>query len=118
MPNDLDKVEVFKTKIMNQLNFHSVVMPTSIVASIILMNRKGINEQMLVSQSSWLANELIKRNKKIGSLTKNSSLISIRNTIKFLSHAVIHKKDMFGLSISVKSDYKNILLLSYYRYNI
>ena len=101
---------------MNELNSKSVVMPTSIVASIILMNRKGINEETLISQTSWLANELVKREKKIGSLISNSTLISTRNTIKFLNKVIHYKKDMFGMSILVKSDYKNILLLSYYRF--
>ena len=35
---------------------HLIVMPTSMVAAIILMNRKGIEEDKLVKNVEWLAN--------------------------------------------------------------
>lgn len=93
-----------------------VVMPTALVAAVILMHRKGISEDYLVEKVEWLGNELVKRQSKLGSMNENSTSIAVRNAINHLE-AIISKtkKDIFELSVSPKVDYKNILLLSYYR---
>ena len=113
--NEEEKVISLRNTIMTTLNKASVIMPTSIIASILLMQSKGMNEEMLLHRSSYLAAELIKRKKKVGCLTSSSVAIPVRNTCKLLSNVITHKKDMFSLSFSPKVDYKNILLLAYYR---
>lgn len=109
------KVDQIKTKIINELNQNSIVMPTNILASILLMHRKGVSEEILIARSDWLAQELLKRNKRIGSLSDTSAHIPVRNGIKLLENIVRKRKDMFNLSITPKVDYKNLLLLGYYR---
>lgn len=108
-------VNIIKQRILHELNQKSVVMPTNIIASILLMYRKGVTEELLVSRSEWVASELSKRNKKIGSVADNSNQIPVRSAIKLLDKIIMRKKDMFGLQVTPKRDYKNILLLSYYR---
>ena len=109
------KVGQIKTQIVNELNKNSIVMSTNIIASILLMHRKGVSEEILIARSDWLAQELLKRNKRIGSLSDTSAHIPVRNGIKLLENIVRKRKDMFNLSITPKEDYKNLLLLGYYR---
>lgn len=109
------KVDQIKARIINDLNKNSIVMPTNILASILLMHRKGVSEELLIARSDWLAQELLKRNKRIGSLSDTSAHIPVRNGIKLLENIVRKRKDMFNLSITPKEDYKNLLLLGYYR---
>lgn len=108
-------VGLLKQKILLELNEKSVVMPTNIIASILLMHRKGVTEEILFSRCEWIATELVKRKKKIGSVADSSVQIPVRSAIKLLDKIIMRKKDMFGLSVTPKVDYKNILLLSYYR---
>lgn len=104
-------------EIIYQMNEKLVVMPTAIVAAIILTQRKGISEDILVEKVEWLSRQLILRGAKIGSMNEGSPSIAVRNAINHLEQAVTKtKKDIFELSVSPKVDYKNILLLSYYRY--
>ena len=110
-----EKVMLLRKTVMKTLSKASVIMPTSIVASLLLMQSKGINEENLVARSSYLVSELIKRKKKVGSIISNSTGIHVRNSCKLLGNAILHKKDMFTLSFTPKFDYKNILLLAFYR---
>ena len=54
------------------MNKNLVVMPTAIVATILLLHRKGISEDLLIKQTTWLANDLLKRGVKIGSINETS----------------------------------------------
>ena len=91
-------------------------MPTAMVATMLLMSRKGISEDSLISQIEWLSNEITFRGHKIGCISEGSAPIAVRNAINHLEHIVTKtKKDIFELSVTPKVDYKNILLLSYYR---
>jgi len=47
-------------------------MPTAIVATILLLHRKGISDDLLISQSTWLTNDLLKRGVKVGSINETS----------------------------------------------
>ena len=111
-----EKISIIKRDITKELNDKSVIMPTSLVAAVILMNRKGIIEEVLLSRCEILAQELLKRDKKIGSVTANSpQVIPVRNTLTLLGNLIKKKKDMFRLSITPREEYRNILLLAYYK---
>ena len=45
-----------------------VVMPTGMIAAILLMYRKGISEDMLVKKMEWLSAQILSRGAKIGSI--------------------------------------------------
>lgn len=102
-------------EIVYQLQETTMIMPTSIVAAIMLMHRRKVIEDELVVKSAWLRDEVKARGFKIGGMNDGSGQNSVRNAIRHLSQALLHKKDMFEPSVIMKSDYKNILLLSYYR---
>ena len=98
-----------------KINERLVIMPTSMVASIVLMNRKGITEENLINKMEWLKNEIMLRGAKIGTINESGASIAVRHAIGHLEQLVNRKKDIFHPSVSAKADYKNILLLSYYR---
>lgn len=57
----------------------------------------------------------MKRGGRIGGIDENSSLKTIKGAITHLEHLIEQKKDIVHLNVSAKSDYKNVLMLSYYR---
>lgn len=89
--------KMLQRDLMNRLSQISVILPTCIVASVILMHRKGVTQDMLIQQSHWLGNELVKRNKKIGSVSSNSLTLPVLKTIKLMQKELIKKKDMFSI---------------------
>jgi len=96
-------------KICNQ---NTVIMPTSIVASILLMHRKGINEEILNKKVDWLIKQIKARG---GKLSTDIPSIAIKSGLSHLDHLVDRKKDVFHPSFSAKTEYKNVILMSYYR---
>jgi hypothetical protein len=56
------------------------------VAAILMMQRKGMMEQLLVKNVEWLTSELIKRGCKVGSLSElQSASVAVRNAVKLLT---------------------------------
>ncbi|CDW88677.1 male sterility protein [Stylonychia lemnae] len=92
-----------------------VVMSTQIVASVIISKRQGgITEDELVSKTLWLYEEIQLR----GGVTCQSSKPnkqSIKNSLTYLKSFIDTKKDVFSPSVKANKDYKNILMLAYYR---
>lgn len=78
------------------LNEKLVIMPTAIVAALLLTQRKGISEDLLVEKVEWLGNELLIRKAKIGSMNENSTSIAVRNAINHLGEIVTKTKKVKG----------------------
>lgn len=93
-------------------NDNIVIMPTSIIASILLLHRKGINEELLASKADWLVKEIKLRG---GKLSTDLPSIVVKTGLAHLDQYLERKKDVFHPSFSAKQEYKNIILLSYYR---
>ena len=57
------------------------------------------------------------RNAKLGAINDRSgAIIATRNAINLLSSIISRtKKNVFEIYISISTNYKNVLLLSYYR---
>jgi hypothetical protein len=56
------------------------------------------------------------RGGKIGSINDCSAVIAVRNSINHLQDAVVKtKRNIFELSVTPNLEYKNILLLNYYK---
>lgn len=102
-------------ELVYRLQENSAIMPTALVAAILLMHRRGVTEDELISKIEWLCEEIKARGYKTGGLDSGSGQTAVRNSIMHLRQSVSHKKDMFEPSVSLNTDYKNILLLSYYR---
>lgn len=78
-----------------------VIMSTAVVSAVLLMNRKGITEDQLMSNVHWLSKEIIARGHRIGSINKNSPNIAVRNAIAHLENIILKtKKNVFELQIS------------------
>jgi 1-acyl-sn-glycerol-3-phosphate acyltransferase len=101
----------------HRLTNNLVIMPTNICASLLLMHRKGISEDELVKQIDWLVKELKHRNVDMPSYCNDSKICMTKGTYH-LNETVGKKKDIFQPRVIPKIDYKNILLLGYYRNNL
>lgn len=74
-----------------------VIMPTSIISSIILFNRYGgIKEDQLVKKSQWFINEIKARNVLI-CMNDNPSAKTIRTYLPLLKNEVKVKKDFIEI---------------------
>lgn len=90
-------------------------MATNVVASVLLMHRKGIKEDALVSKVEWIAKEINKRGIKVEAINSQNPSVAVKMALNHLEDLLNKKKDMFHPSVSAKSDYSNVLILSYYR---
>lgn len=82
-------------KIVNDLTKKLVISGPAIVSSVVLMNRKGISDDSLQEQTTWLSKEVSSRGFKITRSQPDSS-ISVSSTLGLLEGIVSKsKKDMF-----------------------
>lgn len=102
-------------ELVYRLQESSTIMPTALVATILLTHRRGVSEDELISKVEWLRDEIKVRGFKVGGMDTGNAQIAVRNVIGHLGQTLTHKKDLFEPSVSLHTDYKNILLLSYYR---
>ena len=100
------------------LSDNSVVMSTAMVASILILNRKGgTNEEDLLSRTTWLYHEIAARN-GLMSMSVPPSVTTLRTVLVFLKDFIKRKQDVFVPQVKAKEDYKNILMLANYRNNL
>lgn len=102
-----DVVDIMQDKV--------VVVPTAILASVMLMHRKGTSEEELIKKVEWVASELFARGIKVGTINESSPTVAFKSAVQHLESLISKKKDIFHPTVVVKNDYKNILMLSYYR---
>ena len=119
VPNTRADKDLVNQKIGYELVFrlqdNSYIVPTALVAAILLMHRRGVSEDELITKVEWLRDEVKARGYKIGGLETGAANLAVRNALTHLRQTLSHKKDMFEPTVSLHTDYKNILLLSYYR---
>lgn len=118
-PSNLQDRDILNKKlgfeIVYTLQDNTVIMPTSLTATILLMHTRGVTEDELVAKVDWLRNEIRARGYKVGGMNGGSGATEVKNAICHLNDFITRKKDIFEPSVSLKSEYKNILMLSYYR---
>lgn len=76
-------------------------MNTPMVATILLMHRKGISEDLLIKRVVWIYNEIKIRNGDLNLSSPPSSAI-IKQCLSFLSGFVEVKRDIFNPSVQAK----------------
>jgi 1-acyl-sn-glycerol-3-phosphate acyltransferase len=103
--------------IIHTLSKNVLIMPIAICASILLMHRKGIREEELTQQVESLLGILKARNALMPAAC-NSAKVCVKKGTFHLNETVTKTKDTFELRVVPKVEYKNILLLSYYRNNL
>ena len=91
------------------------MMPTNMVASILLLYRKGISEQELQQKISWLGMIINERGANFG----NDIGLPGQNTLKVgLEHLAPYTTINQGIiepKVKCPEDLKNFLMLMYYR---
>lgn len=90
------------------------IMPTAICATVLLNQRKGISGAQLLEQIDWLVHELQLREAKLPNKELASKYIK-KIGIYHLNDAVQKNKDIMYPRVKPSIDYKNILLLGYYK---
>ncbi|CDW87851.1 male sterility protein [Stylonychia lemnae] len=107
----------FGQKLCQNQTDNLVIMITSLTASILLMHRKGISYDQLLQKSEWLFQEVQARNAEL-SFNSSPSSTMISTSLGYLGKFIDQKRNVFEPSVSAKKDYKNIVMLSYYRNNL
>lgn len=99
--------------VMRSLMKNSVVMSTGPFAAVILQHRKGVANETLMSQVEWIYKELKARDAQVA----ETSVITrgTANTVTLLGEFVKKNKDVFEPFVSPRIDYKNLLMLAYYK---
>mmetsp|Transcript_321 Transcript_321/g.286 ORF Transcript_321/g.286 Transcript_321/m.286 type:complete len:339 (+) Transcript_321:602-1618(+) len=91
----------------------SVIMSTAPLASVLLQHRKGISQENLVNELEYVYNELNARNAVFAE--KSTLTGDLSSSMTLLGEFVKKKRDVFEPMVSPKIDYKNILMLAYYK---
>ena len=89
------------------------------MASLLLVNRKNAySQEILLKQMEWLYEE-IKERDGLTSLNLKPTMTTVRHALRLLSGYVekSSKKDD-SASVKASTEYKNILMLAYYRNNL
>jgi glycerol-3-phosphate O-acyltransferase len=89
------------------------MMPTNLVASVVLLQRKGINEMDLEDKVRWLGQTLAQRNillSTYGLPSVNTCKIGLQH----LNDYLIKQRDIYAPKVSGK-DNNNYMMLAYYR---
>ena len=82
-------------------------MTTSMIASIILMSRKGIIEPILISKVEWLIKEIMKRGSKVTINEHSTASLIVKNGLKLLDKTlVLSKRTVFEMSISPSNNFE------------
>ena len=92
-----------------------VIMPTSLIAAILLMHRHGIGEEALVAEVEWLRQEISAKQYRVNGISQGPSTTAVQHALNHINDSVIRKKDLFEPKITLKNEFRSVLMLSYYR---
>ncbi|CDW80559.1 male sterility protein [Stylonychia lemnae] len=95
-----------------------VIMVTSLTASILLMHRKGISYDQLLNKIDWLFKEIQARNAELSFNSSPSSAMISTSSLRYLGKFIDQKRNIFEPSVLAKKDFKNLLMLAYYKNNL
>ena len=94
-----------------------VCLSTSIVSSLMLWSRKGISEDTLITKVHWLCQRIAERGGILPfGCDISGSTIATKSAVNLLSGILIKsKKNIFEVEVTSDTEYKNVLMLHYYR---
>lgn len=101
------------THVLETISKHTVIMSTAPLATVLLQYRKGITQESMTKQIEYIYQELHARNALVSE--RSSVNRGVSNAMTLLTEFVKKKRDVFEPSVSPKVDYKNILMLAYYK---
>ena len=98
------------------LSRESVVMPTSIVSSLLLMYRQGISKVQLIEQVDWVRKQLQARGAKTLGLQGEDRTLLVNRALHHLGGLVRERRSLhYEPAISAREEYRNMLVLGHYR---
>lgn len=101
-------------EIVHTLNDNLVITPTSLVSTVILMQRKGISEDEVKRLVNILSNDVHGKGIKI-IRTQHNSTVSITSALELMGDIITKtKKNIFEVGLSANTGL-NIFSLCYYR---
>lgn len=101
------------THVLENISKHTVIMSTAPLATVLLEYRKGITQEAMTKQIEYIYQELHARNALVSE--RSSVNRGVSNAMTLLTEFVKKKRDVFEPSVSPKVDYKNIIMLAYYK---
>ena len=102
--------------IVYSLQCESAVLPTAIVASLLLMYRQGISSKQLVAQVDWVGKQLQERGAKTLGLQGEDRVLLVDRALKHLRPLVRERRaGHYEAAIIEREEYRNMLVLGHYR---
>ena len=105
-------------KLVYTLQDNLMVMPTHLVATIILLYRKGISEETLAKQVTWLGMACLQRGAKLSDSGLPYST-TVKEGLKHLSDYLVKKRDVYMPKVirgtDQNEDNSSYIMLNYYR---
>jgi glycerol-3-phosphate O-acyltransferase len=117
-PQKLDSfIQSLETELTLKQIENQVIMTTSLVSTIILMYRKGINTDLLLKRIQWLYIELKERGADtcMGMMPTKKILLK---SLSYLTDFTTVKRDVIEPKVEGSNGEKNLLMLAYYRNNL
>lgn len=102
-------------EVLQRLTDGIVVMSTAVVSSLLLMHRKGVNEDDLVRSVNEIAWLLLQKGYKVNRVSENSGAVTVNSVVSFLSGVTKSRRNIFELAINGRDGLQKIFILSYYR---
>lgn len=102
-------------EIVHTLQRNSRIMPTTIVASLILMYRNGISKAELAQKTQWLTLVINERGASFGSVTGLPGSNTLTQGLDLLKDYLTITGDMVEPRVAKEDEIGNYIMLYYYR---
>jgi glycerone phosphate O-acyltransferase/fatty acyl-CoA reductase len=116
MVNEKDRLAVTNSlgnELIYSLQRNIRMMPTNLVASVVLLQRKGINENDLEEKVRWLGQTLAQRNICLSTYGL-PSVNTLKIGVQHLGDYLQKKRDIY-MPLVTDKDNSNYMMLGYYR---
>lgn len=101
--------------VVNELQKNIRIMPTTIVASLIMLYRRGITKMELAKKTSWLGMVINDRGASFGNVVGLPGSNTMSIGLEHLSNYLNFKGDMIEPKVGNEDQLGNYLMLYYYR---
>lgn len=102
-------------EIVHTLQRNIRIMPTTIVASLILLYRNGISKAELATKTQWLTLVINARGARFGSVAGLPGSNTMTQGLEHLGNYLTIKGDMIEPRVAAEADIGNYIMLYYYR---
>lgn len=107
--------EMLAHSVVNELQKNIRIMPTTIVASLIMLYRKGITKMELAKKTSWLGMVINDRGASFGNVVGLPGSNTMSIGLEHLKNYLNFKGDMIEPKVTSEDQLGNYIMLYYYR---